>query len=566
MSPSRPDQQNIRQLTKIRNQFGDNAARDKLQILHALGKTQSRTSGELKKLHSVLCYLRAFPDSTAHYHAAQDLLSCFDRDVSRLSASSRADLWDSGIIGTPVHYRFSFEVARWMARRMPGAVSIDWEELQDTSRLDDLIEHVLVPAETDYFFSGEVTTRKWVELAAAKTEGTDFDWLMAQLRPGRFESVWAQLYNAADIPLIWDLRGCVLAKSTNIAPVAAIIPRRQGLRRQVRNTKSEVTRKIDSLRSLSPRAGAKLLDVAMASLAARHRETYHFNFASPREVYLADVGAGVSIAIFGLQPEHRFPLECTMGFLILANGAPVGYGGSSIVFRQVNTGINIFDEYRGSEASFLWTQVMRVYHQLVGCNRYIANPFQVGSGNDEALQSGAFWFYYRLGYRPVLPNIRKLAQREAARKRVNRSYRSNLEVLRRLASCDLHFTLPGARASELFAERWLDTISMLATQQLAAAGGTTRAETVERLATTLAKDLQLRNWRSWSLAERQAYRRLAPIVAAAHPVKWPADAKRAMRQLLRAKGGNSEADYAQHLARHDCFRSELGRACRMAER
>jgi len=55
----------------------------------------------------------------------------------------------------------------------------------------------------------------------------------------------------------------------------------------------------------------------MASLAVRYRETYHFNYANPREVYLSDVGEGVSVAVFGLLPEHRFPLECKDGELEL---------------------------------------------------------------------------------------------------------------------------------------------------------------------------------------------------------------------------------------------------------
>ena len=139
-----------------------------------------------------------------------------------------------------------------------------------------------------------------------------------------------------------------------------------------------------------------------------------------------------------------------MGYLILSNGTPIGYGGSSILFRQVNTGVNIFAEYRGSEASFLWLQEMRVYHHLAGCTRFIANPYQFGSDNTEALKSGAFWFYYRLGYRPVLATIRKLAKRESARMRSERSYRSDLRTLTRLACCDMHLVLPGARASDRF--------------------------------------------------------------------------------------------------------------------
>lgn len=103
-------------------------------------------------------------------------------------------------------------------------------------------------------------------------------------------------------------------------------------------------RPLDSLQRLSARAGSKLIDVAMASLAVRHRETNHFNCANPKEVYLADVGMGLSIAVFGLHEKDRYPLECTVGYLIVSNGVPIGYGGASALFRHVNTGINIFDE------------------------------------------------------------------------------------------------------------------------------------------------------------------------------------------------------------------------------
>ena len=91
------------------------------------------------------------------------------------------------------------------------------------------------------------------------------------------------------------------------------------MRSRVPHVKREIQRPVKSVARLSKARGAEMIDVAMASLAARHRETYHFNFANPDEVYLADVDEGVSVAVFGLLPDQRFPLECTMGYLILAN-------------------------------------------------------------------------------------------------------------------------------------------------------------------------------------------------------------------------------------------------------
>jgi len=566
MNSKRTSRQCINRLFAIRNRFDSVISREKLDLLHSLNNVHARTSNELEHLHSALCFIRAFPDTTAHYRQAHSRLQCFEERVSKLRGTARSRVRDTGIVGTPIHYPFSYEVATWLARRFPGTVSIDWDDVDDTSRLDDLLEHLLLPSEADYFDSGLVGSKEWIELATANVGGTDFDWLLAQLREQHFMSIWSQLYNAAELPLVWELRGAALSKSSNTAPVRKIQPRRRGMRKRIPSVRKEIMRPIDSLRQLSPRAGSKLVDVAMASLAVRHRETNHFNHANPSEVYVADVGEGISIVVLGLRQEYRFPLECTMGYLILSNGVPVGYGGASAMFRQINTGINIFDEYRGSEASFLWIQVMRVFHHLVGCTRFIANAYQFGSENTEALKSGAFWFYYRLGYRPVLPAIRKLAQRESKRMRHGKAYRSDLRTLRRLASCDMHLALPGARASDLFEERWIETSSMLATIELAGAGGSTRAESADRVATSVARDLGLRSVSAWSASEQSAYGRLAPVVAATRPAAWPADAKRSMRKLLRAKGGPCEAEYARLLSEHDHFLSELRASCRLAER
>jgi len=511
-----------------------------------------------EKTHARLCFQRAFPDSISVYDDAQAALLNFET-----THNNGPD--DSGISGTSVYYSFSYEVARWLARRAPGHVSIDWSAIDDTTRLDELLAQVLRPSEDEYFDSGYASTREWIDVARGTSPGTDFDWLMKQIGDERRRPFWCQLYDAADLPLVWDLSGSKYSKSANVFPAQQIQTREAGMRGRPRFPKQEIQRPLESVTELTRVEGAKLIDVAMASLAVRHRETNHFNYADPDEVYLADVGQGVAIAVFGLLPEHRFPLECTMGFLILSNGVPVGYGGSSILFQQVNTGINIFAEYRGSEAAFLWVQVMRVYHALAGCTRFIANSYQFGGENTEALKSGAFWFYYRLGYRPVRTEIRKLAQRENARVQSNRKYRSDIKTLRKLASCDMHLTLPGSRKADFFDEEWLVTSSMLASKTLAAAVSSSREQSANRVAAQLARDIDLRSLHRWSSQERHAFIRIAPIIAAVSPAKWSSDDKRGLRDLLRAKGGDKEARYAMLLSKNDTLLKSLIKTCRRAD-
>lgn len=512
----------------------------------------------MTQLHNSLCFRRAFPASPGERRDAHRQLLDFE-------SSGRSDMNDSGIAGTRLHYRFSFHVAKWLARKAPGTISIDWPEYDACERLDELLQQILQSSEDDYFDSGYVSSQEWIALASEGFPGTDFDWLLAQLQDKHLQKVWAQLYDAADLPLVWEIGESALSKSRNVFPVKTIATREDGMRARPANAKREIMRTLPAIEKLPKHKGAKLVDVAMAALAARHRETNHFNHANPDEVYLADVGTGVSVAVFGLAPERRYPLECTMGFLILSNGVPIGYGGSSALFLQVNTGINIFDEYRGSEAAFLWVQVLRVYHALVGCTRFVVNPYQFGAENAEALNSGAFWFYFHLGFRPVDPRVRALATREAARKRRKPTYRSDDGTLGKLASCDMHLTLPGARQSEFFNEDWLATSSMLATQELAAAGGKRRSESVARVVNNVARDLRMRSVQNWSSSEQRAFARIAPIVAATSPADWSDADKSSMRKLLRAKGGLREAVYARLLGEHGHFRSVLRTACRSAD-
>lgn len=556
--------QQIRRLHAIRNRYDTASSSEKKKLLEDLADSSLRSVDDLQRLHTTLCFIRAFPDTHAHYRLAATQLADFSERVALQPRRNTTALWDTGVAGTPVHYPFSFHVARWLAERAPGAVTVDWDELDGVERLDELLELALHGSEDEYYNSGWVTGREWLELA--RGESTDFDWLLAQMRQRRLARVWAQAYDSANVPLTWQLADSPHSKTRNMFPINGIALRSSGMRRPGRVAKQDIARPLNSVEQLSSRDGRRIIDVAMASLAVRHRETYHFNHANPSDVHVADVGDGVSVVLFGLLPDYRFPLECTMGYLILSNGVPVGYGGSSILFRQINTGVNIFDEYRGSEAAFLWVQVMRVYHQLTGCTRFIANPYQFGAENDEALQSGAFWFYYRLGYRPVDARVRKLAKTEWDRVRHDRKYRSSIGTLRRLAGCDLHFTLPGARASDLFDERWIEISSLLATLELAKAGGDSRRSSAAAIAKQVARDIGIRSTRDWTAAQRRGAELIAPFVAAVEPQSWPRSARQSMRHIVTAKGAMSELVFAQQMSEHELFLQTLRKRCRLAER
>jgi hypothetical protein len=313
---------------------------------------------------------------------------------------------------------------------------------------------------------------------------------------------------------------------------------------------------------LSPREGAKLLDATKAALLVRSREVYHFQYGSAYAVYLASAGRGVQIAFFGALPERRFNLDVSFGYMVFANGMPVAYGGISPLFNQGNTGLNVLDEYRRGESAFLYSQVLRMGHSLFGCRRFIVNPYQFGEDNAEALRSGAFWFYYRLGFRPVDEHVRTLAEREFTRLATRRSRRSPLALLKQLASCDMHLQLPGGGKKVVFEERWLSTLA-LGAAELIARQGLHHHHAVSAIARDIAARLNIRNTGSWSAGEREQLRRLAPVFGLIPELdRWSPGEKRALVAIIRAKAAPSERHYARLMARHSRLQAGLRRYCR----
>jgi hypothetical protein len=263
------------------------------------------------------------------------------------------------------------------------------------------------------------------------------------------------------------------------------------------------------------------------------------------EVWWCELGEGAALAVIGIAPAHRLTLETNTGYLLFANGVPIGYGGVTPLYRQANTGINVFDPFRGSEAAFLWTQMLRAFRTLYGSGRFVINAYQFGAGNAEAIASGAFWFYYRLGFRPAGAQARRLAAREAQRMAADRKYRSDARTLKSLAVGDLHLDLPGFSDDDHFDEALLPRVGALAARTLAREPVWSRARAARRIAERLAADLAIVVFARWSARERRGFEFLAPAAAALPGLSdWHAGDRAALAAMLRAKGAPQERGFA----------------------
>lgn len=317
-----------------------------------------------------------------------------------------------------------------------------------------------------------------------------------------------------------------------------------------------------TIRTLPRRDARRLLDAWRLALWSRARTIFQIEQVDEATCRLADFGQGLTMGIAGVPAARRSPLEVTYGYVLLANGLPIGYGGFTTLFAQVNTGINVFPEFRGSEAAFAWQQALRTIRTLTGCARLVINPFQFGAGNSEALASGAYWFHYRLGFRSAVPAVRRLAEREASRLARSRTYRVPLATLRRLAACDLHLDLDSDADERFVDESALDALGRGITAAFAREGTARRQTALAQMTGRLARVLDV-NQARWSSPERRGWALLAPLIAQVSDLDtWSADERKSLADLCRVRTAPDELPFVRQLRDHRRFREALVHAAR----
>jgi hypothetical protein len=552
-------------LAVARNRYGAGAAAAKLELVGALAAVRPRRASELAALHGHLLFLRAFPDDPAVRLATDRALATFAKLVRAVPARERARLEDSGLVLSTSRHSFEAPVARWLADRFGADAEIDWRATDDSGGIDFLLSLVIARAEQDGAASERLTTRQWLRLAKGDARMTDLAWLLHELKRGRAtRRVWPALYDHAGVAVAWRLRNGPGAATRNGLTTPSIHYRDRGLRRLPPDPKRLIAAPLERTELLDRRRAERVIDVTRAALTARCREVYAISYANPDEVYFVDLGAGTALALIGVLPARRLSLESNYGYLLLSNGVPIGYAGVTPLYRQANTGINIFESFRGSEAAFLCAQTLRAFRTLFGVHRFVLNPYQIGAGNREAIESGAFWFYYRLGFRPVVPEVAALAAAEQRRREAKPRHRTDEATLRRLARSDVELVLPGARRRDRFAESWLADLSVLASRELARAGSGSRERDSGQVAARVARALGVRGIARWPVAEREAFDSLAPLVALLDLNSLDGPARGGLVQLLRAKGAMQERPYVRAASTDPHFLPGLMSAARRA--
>ncbi len=545
-------------LAAVASRYAPEARKEKLHLLEQLERDRVRQPATLVRLHETLCFLQAYPDDARVLERVDRALATFPARVRRLGPAALGRLHDSGIAEATLDYPFGLPMARWLARRFPRDAEVAWDRFEEADRLDETLTLLASAAEGDAFSEGGMGWRRWLGVAKGGRRMTDLELLIELFeRAALAEDPRDWLYENLALPVLWRPRGGGASRTLAKLSPARVFFHEDGLRRSAAPLAETLAGPLPALRR-APRALAEsLIEAARVAVATRQRELHAFSHPNPDDVLLADAARGLRFALFGIRPGFRLPLEGYYAFLALKNGVPVAYGGGWELFGTLDFAINIFASFRQGESALLATELLRVYRRIFGMRTIVVDRYQLGHGSTEALRSGSFYFYHRLGFRPRDPAVLRVLEEEQAKLAADRAYRSPIPVLKRLAGAEVYLTLPGGNPEPETRLRATDVSGRVA-RFVAREFGGDRSVAVRASAARVKRALAVRSSAAWTGDERRAFAQMS-LVAALVPdlARWPAADRRALVSLLRAKGGASERVYARRLDRHRRLRRSL---------
>ena len=547
----------IARLEALRWTFGVASARERRTRLARVLRSRLPSAAAIERVHELLLAARAYPDDRATLALARRALRGFGAraDVRR----HREALTDSGIAGCDIRFAFFAPTARRLAARWPQRLEIDWKALESTDALEAWLPLIAHEGEVPGLDEVDYGLRGWLARMKAPHEADGAfvaRSLSARLQPDEF--LFERVHDGLEPP--YRLRGDATTPSRthDTWPVNRIHFQHGPFAGRPDLANAAVTPP-RSVHPLSEREGERALALAMSCMVTRDRDLDVFAWGDARDVRRVDCGDGLEFLMIGAVPSRRLLLESVYGFLTLKNGLPVGYVLTSALYRSAEIAFNVFDTFRGAEAGPVYGKVIGMTRALFGTDTFTIFPYQLGDGNDEAIESGAWWFYQKLGFRPRSRLARAIMERELAVMERRKGHRSSAATLRKLATHNLYWAL-GPHRDDVIGELPLPNAGIAATQLIAKRFAGDRAHAAEACEREAASRLGVRSFTGWSADERHAWRRWAPLVTMLPGVaRWSGAERAATVNVIRAKGGAREDAFVHAFDAHP----KLGEALAM---
>jgi len=555
----------VQSLEMAKRSYGPACAVKCEQVLRRLNGVQFGDAPTLIRAHDTLLFLRAFPQSAKVARLADSLLGGLELQVTHLlETTGDSEAFDdeavSGIAGTTVTNTLTFDLARQLALRYGRQIQADSNVDEHSRQMGLTLPGVLPLLEDDSFVEADTPYLKWIE-AASKRSQSSLVWLLDNFSRLELPSVLRTgLFSGLGVNIAWSLRNSPASRTLARNPVKKLFCHNAPLlQRKDVSLAGEIAAPQLPLNRLSRKEGRAILDMVQDAVTVRYRELQGTTYADPNTVLHSDVGRGLQLYLWGLLPEWRLPLRGYYAGFALKNGVPINYFEAIGLFEWKEIGFNTFYAYREGETAWIYAQYLHLLHQVAGTTCFSVYPYQIGQDNEEAIKSGAFWFYRKLGFRPGRADLLALTLAEEKKMSRDPRHRTSARTLRKLAEGHMFFEI-GDRphgAWDSFSSR---TLGLAVQHQLATEFNGNAQQMRRRTAIQLVKTLGL-DIAKWSPGEQQAFSNFAVALSLMPNVAdWPNSDKRELIAIIRAKAGPDETRYLNLLQQHEKLRSAFLRA------
>jgi hypothetical protein len=419
------------------NQYGSEASEQKLKLLSECALMELNQARLISDYHQTLLFLISYAENSAVEKAAKDELNRLCDSVLCLSPSKQSSLERSGIAFTETQGTFSMAIMKWLILQFPDEISI--HSFDDAgAHPKEILKHSLHAMEFELAGDESLNKIKWLQKASGFKKSSEMlRWLVIQmdslpfstpLKEQLFESLKLYIRIKPVNPQLSRTFGCIGTSN----PYYHV----NGLLKKF-DEKAIIQKKLPAPKKLTAAEKQNIQLTARVALILLNRETDPVTHGYFEDIQFYELEHGLSIALFSMTPTMRLPIESYMGFMMFKNGYPMSYGGAWLFGKRSLIGINIFEAFRGGESAFVFAQLLRTYKQAFGAEYFEVEPYQFGKNNPEGIRSGAFWFYYRFGFRPLNKQLNQLAEQEHQKINVQKGYRSSFDILKKFTKCNL---------------------------------------------------------------------------------------------------------------------------------
>ena len=280
----------LKQLESLKYDFGPQAAKQKEACLQVLKSTRVKTSDQITRLHEILCFIQAWPDDAAILSLADSMLASFDqrRDLK----THAAELRNTGIAGTSIHFSFYAVTALWLANRWPDEVHVSWEDFENTATLERYLHLLASYSETPALESVAMELPDWISRLKGPDE-TDAIFVIRRLAVlVSNEFLHEHLYDELDIPLVLAPGPGVPNRTRAKCDDSPLVYQTSPLTRRRPVVGEETRRPLIPPKLVSRAAGIGLVDLARAAMVTRQRDLDASKPTSSRHCQVNENSAG----------------------------------------------------------------------------------------------------------------------------------------------------------------------------------------------------------------------------------------------------------------------------------